>query len=376
MPKLKHPAFFMILFVATLLAVGNWTTPTQANKSEIGATMPTSTPIIEPQKPKDEISLAQKEEIKGVIQSYFEIRYDTLSISKPYNFQLKDFGNTISDKSDAGAFLDAELDKLALEVKYAELNHSRYVLYKYFLDFDDFIIDADTKSVTVLVTESNEIIYEISAIGNPTNPHVAQMSGLKHTIVLQKEQNLWKIVSDYYNDFLWRTLRQTKKSPKDILKRLNAIEVPSISITSNEYTEIEITSSLADDSSSHDYNRDGAAQYAQNHAFPEDYNPNYPNYDGEILGGDCTNFVSQALYEGGNVSMEIPSPLPAPDIGGYGWYLLNNMQRAAAWNYVDNFYNFVTASNNVWREGPDGYELGPVPEGQWPTGLKIGDVIQ
>jgi hypothetical protein len=115
--------------------------------------------------------------------------------------------------------------------------------------------------------------------------------------------------------------------------------------------------------------------YALGHAAVANYNTDYPNYDdGEH--GDCTNFVSQAVYEGGNASMSIPDPLPAPDPGGQsGWYLLNFMQRATDWNDVGGFYDFVT--NYAYpTEGPEGYELAPVPEGQVPAGLMLGDVIQ
>jgi hypothetical protein len=158
-------------------------------------------------------------------------------------------------------------------------------------------------------------------------------------------------------------MRRRGKSAEQILNRLNTIETPTILERSIENAETETTFALPYDSSSHTYYRVDAANYAKNHALSADYNLNYASYDdGER--GDCTNFVSQALYEGGNISMDISPSLPAPDVGGYRWYYLNDLQRAAAWTDVDSFYNFVIASYDVWTEGPDGYELGPVLEGQ------------
>ena len=228
---------------------------------------------------------------------------------------------------------------------------------------------------TILVTEDKEIITENAIESNPASPLVAQISGLEHTFILRKEDGKWKIISDQYNDFLWRTMRRRGKSAEQILNRLNTIETPTFSERNIENVGTETVFALPYDSSSHTYNRVDAANYAKNHALTVDYNLNYASYDdGEH--GDCTNFVSQALYEGGNISMDISPSLPAPDVGGFRWYYLNNLQRAAAWTDVDSFYNFVTASYDVWTEGPDGYELGPVPEGQWPFGLMVGDVIQ
>jgi len=378
MIKFKRLAFITVMVVATLLAIGNLTTPAQANSSDdIFTPTPTGTPIIDPNAQGEPVSLKQQEELKAVIQSYFEIRYSALSISQPYGFRPDGFGDLVSAESDARAFLDAELGKLALEIKYAELNRSRYVDYKYFLDFSNFSMDAATQLVTVSVVEDNEIIYEISAENDPTNPLVAQMSGLKHTIVLRKEQDQWKIVSDDYNDFLWRTVRQNGKSTEEMLNRLNTMEAPAVIGPSSESAGTETASLLPDDASSHAYDRAAAVFYAQQHAALTNYNKDYPSYD-DGNHGDCTNFVSQALYEGGNVSMYIPpGPLPPKDlnIAYSGWYLLSSVQRATDWNDVNGFYTFVT-NYGFPSEGPEGYEFPTVPEGQFPAGLMLGDVIQ
>lgn len=158
-------------------------------------------------------------------------------------------------------------------------------------------------------------------------------------------------------------LRTMKASPRPTAQSSNAETAPAYAVP--------------DDSSSHPYDRAGAVTYAFQHWSYEagQYNPDYPAYD-----EDCTNFISQAIYEGGNASMFIPSPLPDPSPNGQaGWYLLNDTQRASAWNDVGFFYTFVTSESWIepyspggeyYGEGPEGYEVDDISQ------LMLGDVIE
>src|SRR5690606_24430121 len=96
-------------------------------------------------------------------------------------------------------------------------NGSRYVTYRYFLDFSEFSFDVSTKTASVLVIEDSETTSENSSL-------LTRISGEKHIIILRKEQGEWKIVSDYYNDFLWRNIRQKDQTIDDILNRISTIE--------------------------------------------------------------------------------------------------------------------------------------------------------
>ncbi len=101
------------------------------------------------------------------------------------------------------------------------------------------------------------------------------------------------------------------------------------------------------------YNRERAYNYASRWAF--DRNPLFKNY--EMIGGNCTNFVSQCVFAGGCVMNFTPI---------FGWYYLSDEERSAAWTGVEYFYNFITGNNG---EGPFGREVGY-------DGLEVGDVIQ
>lgn len=102
------------------------------------------------------------------------------------------------------------------------------------------------------------------------------------------------------------------------------------------------------------YNREAALAYAKKWSFSR--NPAY--YDFSKIGGDCTNFISQCIYEGCKVMN------PTQYVGWY-YYGVNN--RSAAWTGVPFFYKFM-----IHNEG-----IGPyMREVKHPSKLLPGDVIQ
>ncbi len=86
--KSKHFGFVAALLVGFMLVAGNWVTSAQANSVDSITSTPTGTPIANPNGQGEPVSAEQQEDLKGVIQTYFKIRYNTLSASQPYGFQL------------------------------------------------------------------------------------------------------------------------------------------------------------------------------------------------------------------------------------------------------------------------------------------------
>ena len=108
------------------------------------------------------------------------------------------------------------------------------------------------------------------------------------------------------------------------------------------------------------YDRQRAVAYARRWALSR--NPLFYNFTG--IGGDCTNFVSQALLAGSCVMNYTPD---------FGWYYRSADDRAPAftgveyfWEYMTETPRFVTAGGNT---GPFGREVGI-------SDLAEGDVIQ
>lgn len=101
----------------------------------------------------------------------------------------------------------------------------------------------------------------------------------------------------------------------------------------------------------HNYNAAVALEYAKRYAlFP---NPAYYYYDS--LGGDCTNFCSQCLFQG------------CPQMNymkTFGWYYKNANDKAPAWTAVESFYKFIT-SNKSYGPFGRGIDLAQVQTGDY-----------
>ena len=101
-----------------------------------------------------------------------------------------------------------------------------------------------------------------------------------------------------------------------------------------------------------EYNRQKAKQYAEKWAYLR--NPKY--YDYELIGGDCTNFISQCIFEGSNIM----------NYDKLGWYYKNANNKSASWTGVEYLYKFLINNKGV----------GPFGEKRNLEEANIGDIIQ
>ena len=108
------------------------------------------------------------------------------------------------------------------------------------------------------------------------------------------------------------------------------------------------------------YNRENAVKYAKNWALSR--NPLFTDYTD--LGGNCTNFVSQALLAGSCV-MDRSDP--------FGWFYESDLDRSPSWTGVEFLYNYLVGAegypSNDSRPGPYGREVGAMS-------VTLGDVVQ
>lgn len=88
------------------------------------------------------------------------------------------------------------------------------------------------------------------------------------------------------------------------------------------------------------YNRDKAVEYANYWAYRR--NPKF--YDFSAIGGNCTNYASQALYAGCEIMNFAKT---------FGWYYISVNDRAPAWTSVEYFYKFITTNKGVGPFGKD-----------------------
>lgn len=307
------------------------------------------------------VNQVEKEEIIESVKKYFEARYRS-----HITLQLPDFEDLIAESSLESSFLPLEMEKLEIELYHAKVKQLGYSEAKLILEFFDFQVDEETQTATVSVIEGHDVVFE------KYKPTVSTMRNLQHRITLRKDDNLWKIASDDYDDYLWRMIRSTNLELEDLIVSIDATldRTPSAVEDQSGGT----LCSLPDDQSSHPYNRNGAVAYAHQWAtHPQPYNPKYPDFTDS--GGDCTNFVNQAIHEGSNAEMVFGG---IHGFGSLGWYVYSDSDYTKAWTGVDFIHEFIT-EHWVWPrpgiddpDGPGGPEGCMVAEYQ----AREGDLIQ
>ena len=108
------------------------------------------------------------------------------------------------------------------------------------------------------------------------------------------------------------------------------------------------------------YNRERAVEYAKKWALSR--NPLFNDYT--RFGGNCTNFVSQAILAG-SCTMDYSEP--------FGWFYIDDLRRSPSWTGVEFLYDFLVGAgdypSSADRPGPYGREV-------LPAQTQIGDVIQ
>lgn len=102
-----------------------------------------------------------------------------------------------------------------------------------------------------------------------------------------------------------------------------------------------------------EYDRKLAVGYAKKWAYSR--NKKYYNFDN--VGGDCTNFISQCLYEGSRV-MNYKKDL--------GWYYITANNKSPSWTGVEFLYNFLVKNK----------EIGPFGKKVEQEKIKSGDIVQ
>lgn len=147
-----------------------------------------------------------------MIASYFEEIY-----SMHNSFQVDGFGDTVSTNDEAKGFLKTELRKQAVEIVWARTNLLRYASYQYTLNFSEIVVFNAGQSARANFTEGNAIVYELSI----PSGIVSQMANVKHIMILQNEEDGWKIIYDVHDDYSHRSLYAPTLFPEDVLSDLD-----------------------------------------------------------------------------------------------------------------------------------------------------------
>ncbi len=233
------------------------------------------------------LSADDQQQIKQMINNYFEARYQSFQ-----SFQLSNFDTVIVSNRD----MQKELDKLDLMIYQRQLYHLKYQQYQVYVDFGDIRFDPGSATARVNVTEGSDVLFENSS------PTPTKMRDLEHLIILQKGKGGWKITSDQYEDDYWRMLKNTNLSKAELKTMVENSAKQDVIRTGNLKSDQSVATLNVDTCTVRGvnvcYDRANAVTYANNHFNKDIANPNYVYVDGN----DCTNFVSQAITLGGGIS--------------------------------------------------------------------------
>lgn len=297
--------------------------------------------------------LSDEEKIKVVIDAYFTLRYEGQKAVRE-----QDFSSLVEDNN--LDWVKKEQDKREIELYIASLFDLGYQSYKFSLNYDSIEIEGD--QAVVQLRESHQVVF------NAIAPEVSGMANLKHIIMLHNKKDGWVISGNQYQDELSQALDSMAK--EDIKKRVDENYQEDLerqkqnSNLSNEV--IETPSISATSLMNYAYNRAEAVYYADTHIPTEScpmcgYNTAY--YRTEYTYGDCTNFVSQALYAGGGVAPPDTRGMTTAsnrNINTDWYYVFNspvgtqNGSGSTPWIGVEAQKTFIATNTN--KIGPYGYE--------------------
>jgi hypothetical protein len=249
-------------------------------------------------------------------------------------------------------WLKGEQEKFEVQNFINKIHNIQILSYEFNLDFQAIEINGD-KAVVRLV-EGNDLIY--SHLPN----HVSRTANINHVINLKQKTNGWVIISDQYMDDLKRAMKDSTK--ENFLKKIRdnhdrGYKAQLLDI--NLPTGLDVTSATGD-LSFLGYDNTAAVTYADNNAtilngpipsfLPdmENWNSQWPTTYKRESDNDCTNFVSQAIFEGVSYTATDPNYL-YPDSNHYNewWYYKFSSPYeggSLAWTRVGELYNYITTN--------------------------------
>lgn len=293
--------------------------------------------------------LSEEEKIKSLIDAYFTLRYEGQKL-----LEAQDFSVLVEDN--ALGWVKLEKDKRYIELYSATLYNTPYVSYSYSIDYDSIQIDKNL--ALVQLRESNEVVTLPDLV-------TSKMGNLKHTFTLHNKNGEWKIYKDEYQDEISEGLKhQTKeelitnvnKNYQNRGREFSTSAIKALASIVNRPLGLFYRS----------YNSTLAKNYAN--TYWNTTNPPYYlwNYDG----GDCTNFVSQAIYAGeGKTPPDTSGMTTSPTRSySYDWYYVWNNSGSLPWIRVQSQYDFITGNTS---------RIGPYGSGSYSyCDARVGDVIQ
>lgn len=272
------------------------------------------------------------DEWQNVIVSYMDLYTSSL-----YNLKSKDVTKLFTDKDSSEAYLTQASIDLQVYHHSLQLNDMRLKKAYYDIEYTNAEVDGDIVTIDFLEDD----YYNFKYLDNITS----RIIDVENTIVLRKNNDKYtidsiRIVRDNYVIF-------TNLLEDDFTKD----DVDSLKSKYTKYIEEETekNKNLLSEANSekyepakycdHSYNREDAVNYS--YMYVDDRNREYSDYS--LLGGNCANYASQSIHEGG---------IPMDYIGSHQWKYFGDSvneeesQNGRSTSWVATYYFYEYAKNN------------------------------
>ena len=332
------------------------------------------------------VTAGDNAKIKAIIKNYFTQRYEAQKgLTKPANYSSI-YASAI-DKAPDQVWLQREKDRLEILLTIAQTTHFNFTAYKFSLNYQGIKVSGNRATVKLL--ESNQLTY-------PGSSEPSLLGDLAHTVALKKNSmGKWLITKDDYLDDTLRSMAGVTKA--DVLKTIhNNFSAATQRSSSKDSTSVEPNSvspySSIPTLTSKPYSASMAKGFADAHynkagtvppyvisivGWDSTWKTSFKLYPGVGEAGDCTNFVSQAIFYGSDYTASDANYF-APNtahINDWWYYDFSGSKDtqvggSAPWIRVGALYNFLTTNTG---RGPYGVKVGNPATGG--CGLVPGDVI-
>lgn len=298
------------------------------------------------------------QEQQQLIMDFMTLYYESMAVLVPQSPH-----HLFDEKSQVQAIGNNAVWAAVISVREMQYTDLSLVSYHFRLKCNS-ITDINEDTVEVSIVESS--IQNFAA-----HPGVDSESfNIRHTFTLHYYGGEWKIQRHYCADYVYSTVLG-KYHDDAVAAAANEEEAElyfyqrsnEYLVAAAEYVDERLTKGqdYSDATADHPYNRTAAVNYSLE--WVGERNPDWPVYD--QWGGNCQNFVSQALLAGG-IPMDPRSP------GVWKWYseTTNNQAstvgRSSSWANVNRFLDYIKQNN--------GYGLVALPNAAYYSG-KPGDII-
>ena len=194
---LKYPTLIPLIVMLILLSVAATSSnplPPSASQKAIASYLTA----------QQDPNLDDEAKIKAAIDAYFTLKYEGQKLLEPQDFSI------LIEKEDLD-WVKMEKDKRDIEIYLDKLYESRFLDYKYTLDYD---------SITISGSEATVHLRECNEVKNKRDLATSYMGNLPHLFILHKiDPKGWVIYQDEYQDELSQGLAlQTKE---ELLQKVN-----------------------------------------------------------------------------------------------------------------------------------------------------------